>query len=172
MRWPWQRGQKAQARDKPSAARARDLRMINRPRADMTIGGNEAIYAAVSRISNTLASMPMHFYKGYEIQKDHPLERLVNLEPHPNFTAYTWRQTMEVLRNTEGTSYALRVLNNLGQLVRLDILNPTKVIPKMDEDGNVWYSVRMDDGKEALAPGFLIIALMAANDDEEKRRKR
>ena len=165
MRWPWQRGQKAQARDKPGAAQARDLRMINRPRADVTVGGNEAIYAAVSRISNTVASMPMHFYKGYEIQTDHPLERLVSLEPHPNFTAYTWRQTMEVLRNTEGTSYALRVLNNLGELVRLDILNPTKVIPKMDEDGNIWYGVQMDDGKEALAPGFLIIALkhMSAN---------
>ena len=81
MRWPWQRGQKAQARDKPSAARARDLRMINRPRADMTIGGNEAIYAAVSRISNTLASMPMHFYKGYEIQKEALGVRLLRSRP-------------------------------------------------------------------------------------------
>ena len=101
MKLPWQRHQ-AQARDEPRA-RGRDLKMVTRPRADVTIGGNEAIYAAVSRISNTIASMPMHFYKGYEIQKDHPLERLVSLEPHPNFTAYTWRQTMEVLRNTEGT---------------------------------------------------------------------
>ena len=163
MKWPWQRGQKAQARDKPG--RPRELKMVTRPRADVTIGGNEAIYAAVSRISNTIASMPVHFYKGYEIQKDHPLERLVNLEPHPNFTAYTWRQTMEVLRNTEGTSYALRVLNNMGQLMRLDILNPMRVTPKLDQDGNVWYSVRMDDGQEALAPGFLVIALkhMSAN---------
>ena len=165
MRWPWQRGQNAQARDKPGKRQPRDLKMVQRPRADVTIGGNEAIYAAVSRISNTVASMPMHFYKGYEIQKDHPLERLVSLEPHPNYTAYTWRQTMEVLRNTEGTSYALRVLNNLGQLMRLDILNPTKVTPKLDADGNIWYSVRMDNGEEALAPGFLIIALkhMSAN---------
>jgi len=164
MKWPWQRGQKAQARDKPGA-RPRDLRTVTRPRADVTIGGNEAIYAAVSRISNTIASMPMHFYKGYEIQKDHPLERLVSLEPHPNFTAFTWRQTMEALRNTEGTAYALRVLNNLGQLMRLDILNPTRVTPKLDQDGNIWYSVRMDDGQEALAPGFLVISLkhMSAN---------
>ena len=163
MKWPWQR-HKAQARDKPGA-KPRDLRTMNRPRADVTVSGNEAIYAAVSRISNTIASMPMHFYKGYEIQTDHPLERMVSLEPHPNFTAYTWRQTMEVLRNTEGTSYALRVLNNLGQLMRLDILNPTRVTPKLDQDGDVWYSLRMDDGTEALAPGFLVIALkhMSAN---------
>ena len=160
MKWPFQRRHKAQARDKPErSVRSRDLRMINRPRADRTIEGNEAIYAAVSRISNTMASMPMHLYKGFEIQTDHPLERIVSLEPHPNFSAFSWKQTMEVLLNTEGTAYALQVLNSQGQLLRLDILNPLRVTPKKDEDGNIWYSVIMDDGREALAPGFLILAI-------------
>ena len=146
------RRKERKARDKPvrDEARAgkrwnvrspRDLRMVTRPRADQTIGGNEAIYAAVSRIANTVASMPMHFYKGYEIQKDHPLERLVNLEPHPNFSAFSWKQTMEVLLNTEGTAYALRVLNRSGELLRLDILNPRRVTPKTDPEGNIWYGV-------------------------------
>lgn len=165
MKWPFQKGHKAQARDEPQRTRRRELKMIPRPRADRTIEGNEAIYAAVSRISNTIASMPMHFYKGFEVQKDHPMERLVNLEPHPNFSAYSWKQTMEVLKNTEGTAYALRVLNSTGQLLRLDILNPTRVTPKKDESGNIWYSVLMDDGQEALAPGFLILCVkhMSAN---------
>ena len=159
MRLPFQRKEKAQARDKPQTVRSRDLRMIPRARADRTIEANEAIYAAVSRIANTMASMPMHLYKGYKIQEDHPLERLVSLEPHPNFSAFTWKQTMEVLLNTEGTAYALRVLNTQGQLLRLDILNPLRVTPKKDQDGNIWYSVIMDDGSEALAPGFLILAI-------------
>ena len=160
MNWPFQRRHKAQARDEPRrTVRSRDLRMINRPRADVTITGNEAIYAAVSRISNTMASMPMHLYKGYKIQEDHPMERLVSLEPHPNFSAFSWKQTMEVLLNTEGTAYALQVLNGMGQLMRLDILNPTRVTPKKDTEGNIWYSVIMDDGTEALAPGFLILAI-------------
>ena len=159
MRLPFQRKEKAQARDKPQTVRSRDLKMINRPRADRTIEANEAIYAAVSRIANTMASMPMHLYKGCKIQEDHPLERIVSLEPHPNFSAFTWKQTMEVLLNTEGTAYALRVLNTQGQLLRLDILNPLRVTPKKDQDGNIWYSVIMDDGSEALAPGFLILAI-------------
>ena len=159
MRLPFQRKEKAQARDKPRTVRSRDLKMINRPRADRTIEANEAIYAAVSRIANTMASMPMHLYKGCKIQEDHPLERIVSLEPHPNFSAFTWKQTMEVLLNTEGTAYALRVLNTQGQLLRLDILNPLRVTPKKDQDGNIWYSVIMDDGSEALAPGFLILAI-------------
>lgn len=165
MKNPFRRA-KAQARDKPSVRTTRSLRTLNRPRADATIQGNEAIYAAVSRISNTIASMPIHYYKGYEIQRDHPMERLINLEPHPNFTAFGWRQTMEVMRNTEGNAYALKILDNFGQTVRLDILNPLKVTPQVDpEDGSIWYAITMDDGKQALAPGFLVINLrhMSAN---------
>lgn len=165
MRNPFRRA-KAQARDKPAVRTSRNLRMLNRPRADMTIQGNEAIYAAVSRISNTIACMPIHLYKGYEIQEDHPLERLISLEPHPNYTAFTWRQTMEVMRNTEGNAYALKILDNFGQTVRLDILNPLKVTPQIDpEDGSIWYAITMDDGTRALAPGFLVINLrhMSAN---------
>ena len=144
----------------------RDLRTVPRVRADATIQGNEAIYAAVSRIANTMASMPMHIYKGFEIQRDHPLERLVSLEPNPNFSAFTWRQTMEVLRNTEGNAYALRVPDRLGMTARLDILNPTRVQPMRDpSDGSVWFQVTMDDGSLAKAPGFLILNLkhMSAN---------
>lgn len=167
MNWPFQkRRSKAQARDKPmQQVRKRDLRMILRPVADRTVEGNEAIYAAISRISNTMASMPIHLYRGFEIQKNHPLERLINLEPHPNFSAYSWKQTMEVLLNTEGTAYALRIQNATGETIRLDILNPRRVTPKRDESGQLWYSVRMDDGTEAIAPGFLLIVIkhMSAN---------
>lgn len=165
MKLPF-RKHKAQARDKPRAREIGRLRSVNRPRADYTIQGNEAIYAAVSRISNTIASMPIHFYKGFTRLDDHPMERLISLEPHPNFTAYSWRQTMEVMRNTEGNAYALRVLDNFGQCRRLDILNPTRVTPQIDpEDGSIWYSIIGDDGKTMLAPGFLVINLrhMSAN---------
>lgn len=167
MNWPFtKRRSKAQARDKPTQpVRKRDLRMILRPVADRTVEGNEAIYAAISRISNTMASMPIHLYRGFEIQKNHPMERLINLEPHPNFSAYSWKQTMEVLLNTEGTSYALKIPNATGEIIRLDILNPRRVTPKRDESGLLWYSIRMDDGTEAIAPGFMLIVIkhMSAN---------
>ena len=168
--WPFKRKVKAEAakppRDRPGRRDPADLRFINRPRADRTIEGNEAIYAAVSRIANTIAMMPMHIYKGYEPQPDHPLERLLSLEPHPNFTAFGFRQTMEVLRNTEGNSYALIVRDRMGLVTRLDILNPARVQPLRDpRDGAVWYRVTLDEGQQELAPGFMVINLrhMSAN---------
>ena len=167
MRWPWQK--RAQARDEPRTLKvrqSRSWRSVNRPRADRTMEGNEAIYAAVSRISNTIASMPIHLYKGWEIQREHPMERLISLEPNPNFTAFVWKQTMEVLRNTEGNAYALIVRDKLGSIERLDILNPTMVQPKRDPaDGSIWYGITLDDGKQYDAPGFLVLNIrhMSAN---------
>lgn len=171
--WPFKkriRNEAQQPRDKPAPRRdVRDLRMINRPRADRTIEGNEAIYAAVSRIANTVASMPMHVYRGFELMADHPLERIVSLEPSPNFTAFGFRQTMEVLRNTEGNAYALKVTDRMGLVTRLDILNPTRVQPLRDpRDGAVWYRIQLDDGQESLAPGFMVLNLrhMSANGEK------
>ena len=165
--WPFEqrKSRKVRARDEPRRAAGghripSGLRSVNRPRADRTLEGNEAIYAAVSRISNTVASMPMHLYKGWEIQKDHPMERLISLEPHPSFSAFTWRQTMEVFRNTEGNTYALMIPDGLGQTTRLDILNPGRVIPKRNpEDGNIWYEITGEDGVKMMAPWFMIINL-------------
>ncbi len=166
-----QRNEQRQARDKPPKwmQKINNLRGINRPRADRMIEGNEAIYAAVSRIANTVAAMPMHVFKGWERQDNHPLERLISLEPNPNFNAFSFRQTMEVLRNTEGNAYALKVLDKMGTLLRLDILNPTRVQPQRDPtDGSVWYSITLDDGKPYLLPGFMVLNIkhMSANGEK------
>ena len=166
--WPFKkrRGEQ-QARDKPKRTRqVHTLRSINRPRADRTIEGNEAIYAAVSRISNTVASIPMHVYKNNVLDAKHPLERLLSLEPSANFSAFSFRQTMEVMRNTEGNAYALIVRDKLGQVTRLDILNPTRVQPGLNPvDGSTWYSITLDDGQPYQIPGFMVINLrhMSAN---------
>ena len=169
--WPFGRKKRAEkkARDEPGRNRNRNLRSINRPRADNTIQGNEAIYAAVSRIANTMGMIPMHIYKNYTIQPSHPLERLLALEPNPNFTAFGFRQTMEVLRNTEGNAYALRIPDKLGMTTRLDILNPTRVMPVRDPaDGSVWYQIMLDDGKPYIVPGYMLLNMrhMSANGEK------
>lgn len=155
------------ARDKPSVTtydRGR-MRSITRPRADATLQGCEAIYAAVTRIANTMASIPVHVYKGWERQTQHPLERLLNLSPNPSMSAYTFKQTMEAFRNTEGMAYALIVRDKLGAIQRLDVIDPTKVRPLVERDSReIWYEVNLD-GRMYPLPGFMMVALkhMSAN---------
>ena len=155
------------ARDKPHV-RVFDrgkVTSITRPRADVTLQGHEAIYAAVTRIANTVASIPVHVYKGRERQDTYPLEKLLNLSPNPSMSAYIFKQTMEAFRNTEGMAYALIIRNGLGEITRLDVLDPTRVRPLIERDSReIWYDITLE-GKTYPIPGYMVLALkhMSAN---------
>lgn len=155
------------ARDKPRV-RVFDrgkVTSITRPRADVTLQGHEAIYAAVTRIANTVASIPVHVYKGRERQDTHPLEKLLNLSPNPSRSAYIFKQTMEAFRNTEGMAYALIIRDGLGEITRLDVLDPTRVRPLIERDSReIWYDITLE-GKTYPIPGYMVLALkhMSAN---------
>ena len=155
------------ARDKPRV-RVFDrgkVTSITRPRADVTLQGHEAIYAAVTRIANTVASIPVHVYKGRERQDTHPLEKLLNLSPNPSMSAYIFKQTMEAFRNMEGMAYALIIRDGLGEITRLDVLDPTRVRPLIERDSReIWYDITLE-GKTYPIPGYMVLALkhMSAN---------
>lgn len=155
------------ARDKPRVRvfdRGKVI-SITRPRADVTLQGHEAIYAAVTRIANTVASIPVHIYKGRERQDTHPLEKLLNLSPNPSMSAYIFKQTMEAFRNTEGMAYALIIRDGLGEITRLDVLDPTRVRPLIERDSReIWYDITLE-GKMYPIPGYMVLALkhMSAN---------
>lgn len=155
------------ARDKPRV-RVFDrgkVTSITRPRADVTLQGHEAIYAAVTRVANTVASIPVHVYKGRERQDTHPLEKLLNLSPNPSMSAYIFKQTMEAFRNTEGMAYALIIRDGLGEITRLDVLDPTRVRPLIERDSReIWYDITLE-GKTYPIPGYMVLALkhMSAN---------
>lgn len=52
---------------------------------------NEGICAAVTRLSNALACMPVHLYRDYRIQADHPLEKLIAFAPNANLSPFGFR---------------------------------------------------------------------------------
>ena len=134
------RGGRPQARAEPDRAAVYD---VGRTRADMVVTRSEAIYAAVSRISNTIAQLPLHLYKGWEIQVDHPLERMVAYAPNDNFSAYQYQQAMEVYRNTEGSTYALIVPRADGVTPdHLEIADAASVRVLRDVDtGDIYYDL-------------------------------
>lgn len=52
---------------------------------------------------------------------------------------------------------------------RLDILNPTRVMPMRDPaDGSVWYQIMLDDGKPYIVPGYMLLNMrhMSANGEK------
>lgn len=170
--WPFERKVQntVRARDKPQKPKASvrgNYKSVRRMHADRMLGGYEAIYAAVSRIANTVASMPLHLYQGHRIAADNLCEGLVSYAPNPNFSPFTFVQTMEAIRNTEGTAYALIVPRKATyEPERFDILDPRRVQPMRDPDTKeMWYKLSMDDGAAYFIPEcwMLILRYMSAN---------
>lgn len=163
------RRQQNKARDKPDYT---SMRAVLRTRGDYTMTNSEAIYAAVSRISNTIAELPIHLYKGLDQQTDHPLERLIAYAPNPCMTPFLFRQTMEANRNNEGNAYALIVPDLDDRPVQLDILDPARVVPMREsETREMWYQLLMEDGNAAMVHNsrLLVLRHMSANGERGVR---
>lgn len=159
----------ARARDEPGTVSTRDLRSVWKTRADYTMTNSEAIYAAVSRIANTIASLPIHLYRDREIMINHPLEQLMAYRPSPCMTAFTFRQTMEANRNNEGNAYALIVPDLEGRPERLDVIDPIRVQPYREmETREMWYRVAFDDGKVGWIhhSSMIVLKHMSANGEK------
>ena len=156
----------ARARDEPGQY---DVRGVWRTRADYMMTNSEAIYAAVSRISNTIASLPIHLYRDREVMKEHPLEQLIAYRPNPSMTAFTFRQTMEANRNNEGNAYALIVPDAEGRPLRLDVIDPIRVQPMREmESREMWYRISFDDSKVGWVhhSSMIVLKHMSANGEK------
>jgi len=115
-------------------------------RGDHTLQNSEIIFAATSRLSNTLSALPIKLYKGLEpVQSE--LADLISTAPNPNMTSCNFFKTMEALRDTTGNAYALKVLRPDYTVERLNILDPAKITPLIDEvTGDLWYRVNTEKG--------------------------
>ena len=152
------RNKAAQKKAEPDYAA---LRGVSHTRGDWSLTTSEAIYAAVSRIANGIAMLPLHLYKNGEIAYDDPREKLLGYMPNASMTPYFFKSTMEAFRNTEGNAYALIVPDPVsGQVVSLDVLDAARVtVERAVETKEVWYSFSLDNGQKAMVHSSCMIAL-------------
>jgi HK97 family phage portal protein len=129
------------------------------PRTDWTLYNSELLFAAVSRLANAFASMPVQLYRR-SVPVYNALNDLVSRAPNPNMTAFNWRRALEVCRCAGGNAYAMKVLDAQGEVVRLDVLDPSQVRPVMEEDSReLWYRIGLDDGREIFLHNWYVLHL-------------
>lgn len=117
-------------------------------RSAHTLATNETIFAAVSRLSNSMGSLPLKLYKDYAPITDHRIADLLSNSPNPNMTSFDFIRTLEAFRDTTGNGYALKEYDNTYQPVALWILDPNKVTPVIEaKTKELWYEVEGDDGR-------------------------
>lgn len=111
-----------------------------------TLETNENIFSIVSRLSNTLSSLPFKKYLNYDQQFDEGMDRLVYY-PNKNQTLDQVINVLEVSRNTNGNGYALIIRDIRLQVEMLVPFNPNYVEPVLEQDTNeLWYRVN-NNGK-------------------------
>ncbi|MGX2946100.1 phage portal protein [Enterococcus alishanensis] len=111
-----------------------------------TLETNENIFSVVSRLANTVSSLPFKKYLSYEQQFDESMDKLMYC-PNNNQTLDQIFNVMEVSRNTNGNGYALIFRDIRGLFEQLVPFNPNYVEPVLEETTNeLWYRVN-NNGK-------------------------
>lgn len=124
---------------------------------DYTLRNSEIIFAAVSRISNSISAMPVQLYRvSKPVRND--LNELVSSRPNNLMTSCTFFKTMEACRCTSGDCYALKIFEPGATLPRLDVLDPAKVRPVIEKTTReLWWRITPDEGKEMYVHDFYML---------------
>lgn len=108
------------------------------------------IYAAVDRKSKAIAQLPLRLYKNDTVKENkcvfkrkivvnNDISYIFDTAPNNNMTPYIFWRTVTAQKETYGNAYVYIKRNNIGEVVELNILDPSKVSIYLDESGEVYY---------------------------------
>lgn len=123
------------------------------------LANNETIFAAITILSNAIATAPISLKKGYEKvpPRDHSLAKLCRDGPNPNDTMFIFIRLMEVLRNLKGKSYAIKEYDYYGNILNIWVLDSDSVskyiIPETKE---LWYAIKSERGIDYIHSSHII----------------
>lgn len=116
-----------------------------------------AVYACVRILSETMASLPIVFYRprsdgGKERVTDHPLYRLLTRRPNAFQNAFEWREMLQGHLALRGNAYNRIVANARGEIVALLPVHPDRIRMELLPSGDYRYRVTDRSGAETTVP--------------------
>ncbi|NBI30783.1 phage portal protein [Chengkuizengella marina] len=107
---------------------------------------NETIFSVVSRLSNSMAFLPLKLHQNYDTVMNSASDVLIN-SPNSFMSSFELIRNLETMRNETGNAYAMIERDIRGQVTRMTPLISTYVEPVFDRDsGELWYKVIGDNG--------------------------
>lgn len=106
---------------------------------------NETIFSVITRLSNTISSLPIKLYQKFDVVDDDLSDLLI--EPNANMAGWELINKLEVARNEHGNGYAIILRDHRMQPVSILVLDNMQISPFIDSDsGELWYEVRANNG--------------------------
>jgi HK97 family phage portal protein len=103
-----------------------------------TLETNETIFSAITKLSNSMASLPIKLYENYEtITND--VSDLLTSSPNNSISSYDFINQIETTRNEKGNAYVLIERDIYFQPSKLYLLNPDTVEIVMENKSKELY---------------------------------
>lgn len=103
---------------------------------------NETIFSVISRLANTMSSLPLKLHRKYDVVMNQAADVVIN-NPNQNMTGFDWINKLEVSRNETGNGYAAIIRDIRMQVEALIPIDAAYVTPFLNtDDSNLWYEVR------------------------------
>lgn len=113
-----------------------------------TLATNETIFSVITRLSNSMATLPLKLYENYKVAHNSASDVLIN-NPNPNMTSFEFIRNLETTRNEKGNGYALIERDMRLQPSRLTLINPDYVLPLLEANtSELWYQILGEDGNQ------------------------
>ncbi|WP_422802061.1 phage portal protein [Staphylococcus xylosus] len=115
-----------------------------------TLETNETIFSAISRLSNSISSMPIKLYKNYEVI-DNDVSMLITDFPNNSMTSFDLINQIETCRNEKGNAYVLIERDIYHQPKKLYMINPDVVEILMENNTNeLFYRIYAATGNKLI----------------------
>jgi HK97 family phage portal protein len=129
-----------------------------------------AYTACIRVISDSVSSLPLHLFErqpngGKRKVPEHPLYRILHMQPNPWQTAQEFRDWMTGLYLHYGASYAEIRAGVRGPVSELWPLHPSRMEVERLENGRLRYIYREPDGRQTVYRQEQIFALRFTTDD-------
>jgi len=123
-----------------------------------------AVYACVSLLAETIASLPWILYRrltpqGKERAGEHPLYRLLHDAPNPEMTSFEFREALCGHVETWGNAYAEIELDNAARPIALWPLRPDKMVVERANGLNrgLRYTYTVPSGRQFMIPSERVL---------------
>lgn len=121
-------------------------------------------------LMETLSSVSLHLYKKIEEGKtkaiNHPLYRLLNLQPNPNMTSVTWRKMIMHDININGTHFSQIIRNRRGEVEAIYPLKYSSMEVYKNTKGERLYIYHSEKWGRVEVPREKLLIIFAIPDDE------
>ncbi|WP_147641446.1 phage portal protein [Staphylococcus nepalensis] len=106
-----------------------------------TLETNETIFAAITKLSNSMASIPIKLYKNYEIVTN-DISLLITDSPNGSISSFDFINQIETCRNEKGNAYVLIERDIYHQPNKLYLINPDVVEILIESTSkDIYYSI-------------------------------